>query len=129
MSMMNALSNACCVHLRPDPNYGRKGHIIAIYGFNVSILVAVFLAASRPLLGQRRSVMLAIIGVILYTLLVGAGASVVRAAIMSSLALIGQRLEGCGWMPPARPRCCWPTAVRARPPARTGSRRSTRGWR
>ena len=48
--------------------------------------------AARPLFGPRRSVLLAIGVVIVYTLLVGAGASVVRAAIMSSLALIGGRL-------------------------------------
>jgi len=72
-------------------------HIIAISGFNISILVAVFMAASRPLLGQRRSIFLAIIGVVLYTLLVGAGASVVRAAIMSSLALIGAQLGRRAW--------------------------------
>jgi competence protein ComEC len=56
--------------------------------------VAAFLVAARPLFGPRRSVLLAIGVVIVYTLLVGAGASVVRAAIMSSLALIGGRL---GW--------------------------------
>jgi competence protein ComEC len=50
------------------------------------------MAVARPLLGERRSVALAIVGVVFYTLLVGAGASVVRAALMSSLALIGQQL-------------------------------------
>ena len=72
-------------------------HILAISGFNIAILVGVFMALSRPLLGPRRSVIIAIIGVIFYTLLVGAGASVVRAAIMSSLALIGQRLGRRAW--------------------------------
>jgi len=36
------------------------------------------MAVSRPLLGARRSVPLALLGVAAYTLLVGAGASVVR---------------------------------------------------
>ncbi len=72
-------------------------HIIAISGFNIAILIGVFMAVSRPLLGPRRSVLLAIVGVVLYTLLVGAGASVVRAALMSSLALIGERLGRRAW--------------------------------
>jgi competence protein ComEC len=72
-------------------------HIIAISGFNISILIAVFMAGARPVLGARRSVYLAIIGVVLYTLLVGAGASVVRAAIMSSLALVAGRLGRRSW--------------------------------
>lgn len=50
--------------------------------------------AARPLFSPRRSLLLAIGVVIDYALLVGAGASVVRAAIVSSLALIGGRL---GW--------------------------------
>ena len=72
-------------------------HIIAISGFNISILVAAFMIAARPLFGPRRSILLAIGVVIIYTLLVGAGASVVRAAIMSSLALIGGRLGRRRW--------------------------------
>src|SRR5260370_14473115 len=55
------------------------------------------MAGPPPLPGARRSVYLAIIGVVLYTLLVGAGASVVRAAIMSSLALIAGRLGRQSW--------------------------------
>jgi hypothetical protein len=55
------------------------------------------MAVSRPLLGPRRSVYIALIGIVIYTLLVGAGASVVRAAIMSGLALIGQRLGRRAW--------------------------------
>ena len=39
------------------------------------------MALSRPVAGQRRSVILAILGVTVYALLVGAGPSVVRAAI------------------------------------------------
>ena len=67
-------------------------HIYAITGFNIAILVGLFMALTKPLLNPRRSVVLAIIAVVFYTILVGAGASVVRAAIMSSLALIAGRL-------------------------------------
>ena len=59
--------------------------------------MAAFLVLARPLFGPRRSVLLAIGVVILYTLLVGAGASVVRAALMSGLALIGGRLGRRAW--------------------------------
>ena len=40
-----------------------QDHILAICGFNVAILVGAFMAASRPLLGARRSVWLALVGV------------------------------------------------------------------
>src|SRR5262249_3223453 len=72
-------------------------HILAISGFNITILLGVFLVVARPLLGQRGSVIVAIVGVVLYTLLVGAGASVVRAAIMSTLALIAGRVGRQAW--------------------------------
>lgn len=55
------------------------------------------MALARPLLGQRRSVFLALLAVAFYTLLVGACASVVRAAIMSSVALIAGRLGRRAW--------------------------------
>jgi hypothetical protein len=60
-------------------------------------LIGAFMAVSRPVLGPRRSVLLAIVGVVFYTLLVGAGASVVRAAVMSSLALIAGRQGRRSW--------------------------------
>ena len=53
---------------------------VYIYGFNIAILVGVFMAVSRPLLGARRSVPIALIGIVLYTRLLGAGASVARCA-------------------------------------------------
>ena len=55
------------------------------------------MAVSRPLLGPRRSVLLAIVGVVFYTLLVGAGASVVPAAIMSSPSLIAGPVGRRAW--------------------------------
>lgn len=63
-------------------------HIIAISGFNISIIAGLFLAAFGRWLGARKGAWLAGIGVALYTLLVGADASVVRAAIMGILTLI-----------------------------------------
>jgi competence protein ComEC len=67
-------------------------HIIAISGFNISIIAGLVLAAFTRWLGIRRGVWLAAISIIVYTLLVGSGASVVRAAIMALLALLANRL-------------------------------------
>ncbi len=73
-------------------------HIIAISGFNISIIAGLFIILFRNGLGPRLGTLAAILGIVLYTLLVGAGASVVRAAIMGSLALfarqIGRRTMG-----------------------------------
>lgn len=69
-------------------------HIIAISGFNVAILVGVLLMATRPFLNPARSAFVAMAGVALYTLLVGADASVVRAAIMAGVYLLSSRLLG-----------------------------------
>ncbi len=67
-------------------------HIIAISGFNIAIIVAIFGALFGRLLGPRRGAIVAVIGVVLYTILVGAMASVVRAAIMGTLGILGQLL-------------------------------------
>ncbi len=69
-------------------------HIIAISGFNISLIIAVLVGLSAPMAGRRGSAVFAIVGVVLYTLLVGASASVVRAAIMGSLFLIANRWLG-----------------------------------
>ena len=63
-------------------------HIIAISGFNISIIAGFFLALFGRWLGARRGAWVAGIGIALYTLLVGADATVVRAAIMGILTLV-----------------------------------------
>ena len=62
-------------------------HIIVISGFNIAVVAMVLAAVANRWLPRRRAVLVAIAGVALYTLFVGAGASVVRAALMGSLAL------------------------------------------
>jgi len=73
-------------------------HIIAISGFNITIIAALFVALFSRLLGPRRGALAAVIGIALYTLLVGANAAVVRAALMGGLALfarqVGRRQDG-----------------------------------
>ena len=62
-------------------------HIIAISGFNISILIWVLLAIARPFLPLKGSAVFALTGIRLYTVLVGADPSVVRAALMGGLYL------------------------------------------
>ena len=64
-------------------------HIIAISGFNIAIIAAIFVMLLSRLFGKKWGSLLSILGIIAYTLLVGASASVVRAAIMGSMSVIG----------------------------------------
>jgi competence protein ComEC len=67
-------------------------HIIAISGFNISIIAGLFVTFFSKFLGPRRGALLAIIGIAFYTILVGADAAVVRAALMGSLALFAKQV-------------------------------------
>src|SRR5215213_2146392 len=67
-------------------------HIIAISGFNISIIAGLFVTFFSRFLGPRRGAIVAIAGILFYTLLVGADASVVRAALMGSLALFARQV-------------------------------------
>jgi competence protein ComEC len=67
-------------------------HIIAISGFNISIIAGLFFWLFSRLFGRWKAAGLSFLGVILYTLMVGAGASVVRAAIMGSMAILGKQI-------------------------------------
>ncbi len=73
-------------------------HIIAISGFNIAIIAGLFLSLFGRLFGERRGAFFAVIGIVFYTLLVGADAAVVRAAVMGMAALLarhfGRRQEG-----------------------------------
>ncbi len=68
-------------------------HIIAISGFNITIIAGIFAVLARRLFGERRAVWVAIGGVLVYTIFVGASAAVVRAAIMGIIYLWGQHLD------------------------------------
>src|SRR5688572_25620387 len=67
-------------------------HIIAISGFNISIIAGLFVTFFSRFLGPRRGMLVAVIGIIFYTILVGGDAAVVRAAIMGSLALFAKEV-------------------------------------
>jgi competence protein ComEC len=67
-------------------------HIIAISGFNIAIIAGLFVTLFSRLLGPRRGAVAAILGIAAYTILVGATASVVRAAFMGGLAILARQL-------------------------------------
>ena len=56
-------------------------HIIAISGFNIAIIAGLFITLFSRIFGQTRGAIIAILGIIMYTFLVGADAAVVRASI------------------------------------------------
>ncbi len=73
-------------------------HIIAISGFNITIVAGLFSRVSSKLLNGRQAALAALLGISLYTLLVGADPAVVRAAMMGGLSIfasqIGRRQHG-----------------------------------
>lgn len=73
-------------------------HIIAISGFNIAIIAGLFFTMFSRLFGRARGSLFAILGIAFYTILVGADAAVVRAALMGSLSLVarqfGRRNDG-----------------------------------
>jgi len=73
-------------------------HIIAISGFNITIVAGLFSRFFSRVLNPRQGALAAVSGIFLYTLLVGADAAVVRAAVMGGLSIfagqIGRRQHG-----------------------------------
>lgn len=67
-------------------------HVIAISGFNIAILIQVFSMLFGKIFSRWGAALAAVIAVTGYTVLVGAAPSVVRAAIMGSMALAAARL-------------------------------------
>jgi competence protein ComEC len=67
-------------------------HIIAISGFNISIIAGLFVTFFSRFLGPWRGALLAVLGIAFYTILVGADAAVVRAALMGGLALFAKQV-------------------------------------
>jgi competence protein ComEC len=67
-------------------------HIIVISGFNITIIAGLFTFLFSRLLGRRKGAVVAAIGIIFYTLLVGANAAVLRAAFLGMLTLLGHQL-------------------------------------
>jgi len=73
-------------------------HIIVISGFNIAIIAGLFTYLFTHFLGRRWGAVVSALGIIAYTLLVGANPAVVRAAILGMLTLlalqVGRRQVG-----------------------------------
>ncbi len=73
-------------------------HIIVISGFNIAIIAGLFTYLFTHFLGRRWGAVASALGIIVYTLLVGANPAVVRAAILGMLTLlalqVGRRQVG-----------------------------------
>lgn len=67
-------------------------HIFAVSGFNIAIMANVFSAVFKRLFSRWYAAVIALVGIIFYSLLVGGSASVVRAAIMGSLGIVAQMI-------------------------------------
>ncbi len=66
-------------------------HVIAVSGYNLTILGANLRTLLRPILG-RKALYFVLAIILLFTLMTGAPASIVRAAIMASLAVVAELL-------------------------------------
>lgn len=67
-------------------------HIVAISGYNITLIVSILMAIFKPL-GRRLSILLSALGIIIFTLFVGASPAVVRACIMGLIALLALNSE------------------------------------
>ena len=63
-------------------------HLIAISGYNVTVVAGLVIGSLAWLLGRRQAALAALLAIAAYTILTGASPSVVRAAIMGGLFLI-----------------------------------------
>ncbi len=88
--------------------FSRSGtsHILAISGWNITIVAAFFTAAGRHL-PRRISPFLVAFGILLYTLFVGAGAAVLRAALMGLLYVLAREVGRPGHGPTALMAAAW----------------------
>jgi len=67
-------------------------HIIAISGFNIAIIAGIFFSIFKYITNERLGALFAIIGIFLYSFLVGGDAAVMRAAFMGSISLLARQL-------------------------------------
>ncbi len=65
-------------------------HVIVISGFNITMVAGIFAGMAGRLFHRRWALLTAMISVAAYTVLVGASAAVVRAAVMGVLYLFGR---------------------------------------
>ena len=64
-------------------------HIVVLSGFNITIIIWFFMLILTPL-GERPAALVGFVGIVCFTLLTGAGATVVRASLMASFAILAR---------------------------------------
>lgn len=69
-----------------------SSHIIVISGSNISMVVGILLLAGQKLLGKQKAAFVTLLGLVFYTIMVGANAAVVRAALMGGLYVLAMVL-------------------------------------
>jgi competence protein ComEC len=68
-------------------------HIIAISGYNITILVAMLLAITKGVgVSRKRSFWIALFGILFFVIIAGGQASIIRAAIMGGLVLLASQV-------------------------------------
>jgi competence protein ComEC len=65
-------------------------HIVALSGYNVTILAIFIMAFFRQFFSLRNSTVLGMLGIIFFVIMTGAGSTVVRAAIMAIIVLLAR---------------------------------------
>lgn len=90
--------SAISADVRDDFNRTGTTHVIAISGANMIVVIGVLIRLLTPAFGKNKAGWLALLGVSIYTLFVGADPAVVRAALMGGLVLVagqtGRRAHG-----------------------------------
>jgi competence protein ComEC len=85
--------------LKSDMDASGTSHLVAVSGQNVALLAGLVIASLAWLIGRRPACLAALLAIASYSLLVGAEASVVRAAIMGGLYVtaIAVGRQNSGW--------------------------------
>jgi competence protein ComEC len=78
--------------LKEDLNDTNTSHLIAVSGYNVTLVAGLFIAALAWLIGRRPAAWLALLAIIAYAVLVGGQPSVQRAAIMGGMYVVATAL-------------------------------------
>ncbi len=68
-------------------------HLVALSGYNISIIITWLLAALGLVLRRKYAIWLCVAAVVLFVLMTGAEASAVRAAIMATIMILAEFLE------------------------------------
>lgn len=79
--------------LTDDLNRAGISHLIAISGYNVTLVAAFIVATLAWLIGRRQALVVAMLFVPLFAVFVGGGGSVLRAAVMGEV-MLGASLAG-----------------------------------